>query len=315
MKTDKQIKGVSGVLVVNRIVNNFWQSDWQKVDQENDDAIDGIIHIRKQGELTGEVIYAQVKSGDGYKVITANRPDHIGVNLGKKHIASHRPRWSVLKGAVILIFVDNDEKAYWTDLKSQDSYSKENESIILVPNKQRFGAHSKGHFKGIGNFFSSEQSLKTITLTKGEISFLKISQPIKYSAREYYKTWSSSDITERLNPGLGEIYVNRSGWRHISRQKRGYDKIIFSWQLLAAAKRIILEVDKAYQIKKEETLAPDDSEYTLKDYISLRAKIIFPNRHQSIVKVILRRKKIIDKVNNTVTQKTWFYSVYEPYSN
>ena len=44
-----------------------WLSEnWSR----NDDGIDGIIHVRRHGELTGEVIYVQIKSGDGYKSIT-----------------------------------------------------------------------------------------------------------------------------------------------------------------------------------------------------------------------------------------------------
>lgn len=312
MKTDKNITGVTGTLVVHDIVNSYWKSDWQKVDQENDDAIDGIIHIRKNGELTGEVIYAQVKSGDGYKLITQNRPNHIGINVGNGYLESHRPRWNSLRGAVILIFVDNNKEAYWTNLKDNNSYTADNNSIILIPNKQRFGAHSKGHFRKIGDFFPQDRQLLTVRLERSELSYLKIDKPLKETARNFYKDWSNLVTAERTNPGLGVITVNRIGWRHISRSERGFDKIFQSWQLLSAAKKIIQTVDKAYQITKQETTSEDETEYILKDFISLRAKVIFPNRHESVVQVILRRKKIVNRVTNTIEQKVWFYSVYEP---
>ncbi len=312
MKTDKNITGTTGILVAHDIVNRCWKSDWQKIDQENDDAIDGIIHVRKDGELTGEVIYAQVKSGDGYKLITKNRPNYIGINVGNNYLDSHRSRWNRLRGAVILIFVDNNKEAYWTNLKDNNSYTAENNSIILIPNKQRFGAHSKGHFRKIGDFFPQDRELLTVRLERSDLSYLKIDKPLKETARNFYKDWCNSDTIERTNPSLGVVTVNRTGWRHISRSERGFDKIFQSWQLLSAAKKIIQTVDRAYQIKKQETISEGETEYIVKDFISLRAKVVFPNRHESVVQVILRRKKIVNILTNTIQQQVWFYSVYEP---
>lgn len=312
MKTDKQVVGVKGTLVVRSIINNFWKSDWEDVSPANDDAIDGIIHIRKNRELTGEVIYVQVKTGDGYKVETLNRPKQFGVNVGQKYIEDHKARWNAFRGAVILVFVDNNEKAYWTNLKSFDSFTDENKSIILLNKSQRFGAHSKGHFKKIGDVFLQDRQLTSVKMEKPDISYLRIDEPLKFTARKYYNRLGKIHPYFRTNPGLGEVIFNRCGWRHISRAKRGYDKIFQSWQLLSAALKIIQEVDKAFQITKQELISLDKSEYVLKDFISLRAKVIFPNRHESVIQVILRRKKTINKISNKIEQKVWFYSVYEP---
>ena len=38
MKTDKQIKGINGNLIVHGIINDYWKSDYQKIDQDNDDG-------------------------------------------------------------------------------------------------------------------------------------------------------------------------------------------------------------------------------------------------------------------------------------
>ena len=204
------------------------------------------------------------------------------------------------------------KKAYWTNLKDDNSFSKENTSIILIPNNQRFGAHSKGHFRNIGDFFPQDRQLTTIILKPSELSYLKINKPLRDTARGFYKEWGQMPIKERINPGLGPVIINRCGWRHISRLERGFDKIFQSWQLLSAAKRIIQTVDKAYQIRKQESTNEDKTEYILKDFISLRAKIVFPNRQESVVQVILKRKKIVNKLTNSIEQKVWFYSVYEP---
>ena len=122
MKTDKQIKGINGNLIIHGIINDYWKSDYQKIDQDNDDGIDGIIHVRRHGELTGEVIYVQIKSGDGYKSITKKRPEYIGINVGADYINEHKQRWNRLVGAVILIFVDDTKKSYWEDLKDENYY-------------------------------------------------------------------------------------------------------------------------------------------------------------------------------------------------
>ncbi|WP_448104625.1 DUF4365 domain-containing protein [Pedobacter panaciterrae] len=312
MKTDAQVTGINGHLFVHTLINNDWKSDWHKVDQDNDDALDGIIHIRKNGELTGECIYVQVKSGSGYKVLTDSRPNHIGINVGEKYIIDHTPRWDKLVGAVILIFVDSDKRAYWTDLKSHDSYSTTNKSIILVPKSQRFGAHSKGEFKKLGGHLLQDRDLKSIKLERSDLYYLNISKPVKFTSREFYKQWSNSPVSDRTNKGLGEVIVNRSGWRHISRTNRGFDKIFQSWQLLSAAKEIIKEVDKAYQITKQERPTENIGEFILKDFISLRAKVTFPNRQEGVIQVVLRRKRTTNTLTNKVEQKVWFYSVYEP---
>ena len=70
-------------------------------------------------------------------------------------------------------------------------------------------------------------------------------------------------------------------------------------------------VDKAYQITKHVSTFEDENQYILKDYISLRANIIIPNRNKTVIQVILRRSRTVNKVNRETNQKIWFYSVYE----
>jgi len=179
MKPISQIKGNAGLLKVSLLVEEKWKSDFNQVPQENDDGIDGIILIRKKGELTGEVIYTQIKAGSGYKKETKVRDGYIDINVGSEYILRHRPRWKLLPGAVILIFVDDDNKMYWTNLKSDNSYSDKNKSIILVKKSDRFGTHSKGHFKKISGIFPEDRLLKTLILKPNEIKILHINHPLK----------------------------------------------------------------------------------------------------------------------------------------
>ncbi|KTD39443.1 hypothetical protein Lmor_0094 [Legionella moravica] len=90
---------------------------------------------------------------------------------------------------------------------------------------------------------------------------------------------------ERFNTNFGEITVNRVDWRHISRPGRKPERIIKSWLLLGAAKKIIKEVNFYHRLgraTKKEYGQCDykyyDASLKLVDYIGLRAKINFPHR-------------------------------------
>lgn len=309
MKDKSAIKGISGTIKVHQVVNDLWNSDWIKFDQENDDGIDGVIQVRKKGEWTGEIIYVQVKSGNGYKVETKNRPNKIGIQLTDRYISSHRPRWNVLKGAVVLIFVDDNGKCFWTNLKDDESYSSVNRSIILIDKQNVFGLHSKGHFKKISGFFPEDRRLPVVKLSNDDLIFIKLNQPLNKSARLYYQELRNLPKNQRTNKTLGEIIINRVGWRHISRKQRGSDKVFQSWLLLSAAKRIIQEVNVLYEYRNKST---SSSELVLYSFYALRAKVIFPNRQESIVQVVIRGYRKYLSEQNKIEEKNWLYSVYEP---
>ena len=48
------------------------------------------------------------------------------------------------------------------------------------------------------------------------------------------------------------------------------------------------------------------------DHLGIRANVLFPHRHQSVVLTVLRRERLIPADADTVLrQKIWFLSVYE----
>jgi hypothetical protein len=77
---------------------------------------------------------------------------------------------------------------------------------------------------------------------------------------------------------------------------------------------MVLNITKAYQITKHVHNKEDKEtgQYELKDYLSLRAKVIFPNRNQTVIQVVLRRKRTGNRTTGEQNQTIWFYSVYEP---
>ena len=308
-----------GINVTSEIVKSLAGHDWQEFEQRNDDGVDGIILFRKNTEKTGEIFFVQVKCGQksgGYFQEYKKRPYHFGVNLTEKYINSHKPRWNSVPGPMILIFVDYDSsKAWWVDLKNEDSFTHENKQIVLVPKSQRFGIHSFGEFRKLKGYTFIDPSLEEIDIDISDTNYLSITanESIKHQAKRFYTNWSTSIAGQRWNPVLGEITVSRIGWRHLTRRKRRKSRIFQSFQLLGIAKKIIQRTTKFWQVKVHENKTLSDGSILITDFIGLRRKVMFSYRGATVVQVLLKRKRIINPTTKKIYSKVWFYSVYEPF--
>ena len=134
-----EISEASGIGHSALIIRTWWKCRFQELEARNDNGIDGMIFIKKNTIVTGEIIHVQVKGGSGYKIeYKTDYKDYIGINLGEEYINTHRPRWNLLNEPVILIFVDDQKSleqypdTWWIDLKSDDSYSKTAKGVILI---------------------------------------------------------------------------------------------------------------------------------------------------------------------------------------
>ncbi|WP_157787529.1 DUF4365 domain-containing protein [Pusillimonas noertemannii] len=309
---------------VSRMVENLWESGWQEYSASNDDAIDGVILMRRGSAKptdTGGVVFVQVKcGGNGYRQDQKQYPEHIGIALGVGYIEVHRPRWMRVPGPAVLVFVDDsadrmNPPAWWVDLKDECSYSPTNRGMILIPKEQRFAHHTKGDFHRLCGSQTQDRTLNTIELNRTEtlIPNLGRTESIRNDAWEFYKVWRS-DSRSRLNPTLGEILVNRVGWKHITRRGRLPERIVQSWMLLGAAKQIVAQEPKVLNFGRASIHDLEDGSKLVNDYLGLRSKIIFPYRHHAVVQVVLKRTRIIHPSpswQGTDRQKIWFYSVYE----
>lgn len=286
---------------------------WQELDHINDDGIDGLILDRKRERHTGTIYHVQVKCGEGWAKRVKKRPGFLTLNLGPKYIKDHRPRWNALQGPVILVYVDfHSRKAWWCDLKSESSYCPaEAQGAVLLPCAQRFGHHSLGHLRSLRGFSDLDRSLVKIELGRRDLVLPSFSRTLKSQAWEFYRAWASEDQAGRSNPKLKEVQVSRVGWRHITRRGRGLINITQSLMLLGAARRIIMENDAPYQIAHPRTRDTSQA-ITMSDHLSLRSKVLFPNRQQAVVQVILLRKQSVEHRTGAIDSKLWFYSVHEP---
>lgn len=319
---DNRAKERIGINKVANVVEIQWRSGWQEYAAHNDDAVDGVILMRK-GEKkptdTGGVVFVQVKCGAaGYRADQAQYPNHICVKLGREYISKHKPRWDSVPGPMVLVFVDEtvseqNPPAWWVDLRS-DCISPTNEGIIRIPLTQRFSHHSKGDFHRLCGPGPSDRNLPTLKLTNVELVQIDLGrkESIRNDAWKFYKDWRDS-TDGYVHATAGRIYINRVGWKHITRRGRSPHRILSSWMLLGAAKQMILrDVPHSY-LGHASVTSLESGSTRIVDYLGLRANIIFPYRHEAVVQCVLKRNRLVDaRFTSSERQKVWFYSVYEP---
>ncbi|MDB5117702.1 MAG: hypothetical protein JWQ79_3194 [Mucilaginibacter sp.] len=289
-------------------------------------ALDGIIHVCKsRGQLTGDQINVQIKTGKSYLAKT-ERDSNLLINL-------HDPRafkkwkkiWLNVPGVMLFLFADYENdygkppKIYWADLKEKLSYAPNNSPKIFIPKDQVLDSsflNGLGSLTGYKATYSYSSNLPEITIlvhSQKTVS-LSRSESLKETAMNFYKSWRSAVLNDRVSPVFGEVLVNRVGWKNISRNSRKKDRIAQSWQLLGVAKEIIKTVKKATLIRKQYKFRYDQAtnSVTFKKYYYLRAKVRFDHRSESVVYVILRQITTESSYNRTILDdKVWFYNVYE----
>jgi len=312
---DSTIQDFRGTSHVEKIVRVDWRSKWQEIARLNDDAVDGIIFLKRGRRPTSAIAFAQVKCGPGYRKDAQIRPNHIGVQVGAKYIEDHLPRWRSLTFPVVMIYVDpssnpKEPEAWWTDLKSPESYTNSNQNIILLPKYQKFGPHSKGDFFKLCGPKIHYQRLTKLKLTSDDLKQGSLSDSLKTNARNYYTHWSNSSSSARTNPDLGEIIVNRVGWRHITRNDRLSLAVSQSFQLLPVAAKIIREVTPAKTLRAWAEKIIDQNRI-FDDLLCLDAQVYFPHRQSTVVRVVLMRRRTFFDASGTSDSRIWFYSVFE----
>lgn len=305
--------GAAGVSLVKSQVQARLKSDWQDIDAENDDGIDGAIFLRHREKFFGRILFVQVKSGPSYKIdYRRENTGFIGVQIGEDYIISHRPRWDALPGPVILIYVEDPDasspKMYWQDLKKASSYSATNKAVVLVPRQQTFGSEAKGALRRLTGSVPDQLPLTRIDLsqTKSTLATPRFSQRV---ARSFYRHWSQS--SDRTHPELGVIEVTNLGWRHMTRNGRRPENILNGFMLMEAAREMVVQGAGWRQLgsaKMRERARTID----IVDMLALRAEVIFRHRAPGPVQVILRRTRSIDKTDGVrVVREIRFLSVHE----
>lgn len=330
MSIDNKILDNLGVQTVTGFIENRIFCGWQDYFAKNDNAFDGIIIMRKgRSKLieTGGLIFTQIKCGrtGGYKVIRQNDSDHIGVNVGKSYIESHRERWNKVESPAILIFIDADSynfdqpddralSGYWVNLKDENAYCKTNKSLIRVPKINKLNLHTKSDFHKLCGSSVNDYQLDRVSIKNDENLPITLGarSNLKKEAWSYYKNWAQN-TNEHFHPKLGRILVNRMGWKHITRKGRANQRIIASWMLLPVARKMIRNISNYQKLdnRKQISFHKGQGQVLVRDYLSLKALVSFTYRDSSLIQVILKRDKILDIEGNLISEKIWFYSIFE----
>lgn len=330
MRIDNRILDNLGVQTVTGFIENRIFCGWQDYFAKNDNAFDGMIIMRKGRSNvieTGGVIFVQIKCGKtgGYKVLRNIDPDHIGVKVGSDYIESHRERWNKVESPSILIFIDADNynfdnpdnkalDGYWVDLKDNAAYCQSNRNLIRVPKKNKLNLHTKSEFHKLCGDKVNEYKLDKLFIKNDDCLPIALGKNtyLKKEAWNYYKNWALN-TNEHFHPKLGRILVNRMGWKHITRKGRANNRIVASWLLLPVARKMIRLIKDYQRLGERIEIAyhKGDGLILVRDYLSLKALVSFTYRDSSLVQVILKRDKIIDIKGNVISEKIWFYSVFE----
>lgn len=312
MPSDTRPQARIGINFVSSVVEEHWRSGFQELKPENDDGLDGLVLMRRNGHDTGQVVWVQVKGGPSWRIGWKTRPDDIGIKLGKAYIESHRPRWGRVRGPCILVMVEPRSKhrrrAWWFDLKDPLTYPDSRTDVLVTSRERTFGPHAKPAIANLARSQVEAVGLPVVVATRSELVQVPLSGSLLEHARGYYRAWASLPSTGRAC-ALGEVQVGRSGWRHMTRKGRGVERIHQSLHLLPMARRILLEA-KGHTWIRHHSSTPTPSGAILRDLVALRALVQFPHRDAALVQVLLKRKRTIDGGITTETL-LWFHSVYE----
>lgn len=310
-------KEAVGIRVVATFVREPWDCRWQEFEARNDNGVDGVIIMRRGSKETGGLVFVQVKcGGNGYRADQKKHPDRIGVNLGREYLEKHIPRWNSMPGPCVIVFVDDnvdkkDPPAWWGDLKDPSIYSSTNKHLLLLPKAQRFGSHSKGEFHKLCGAGPIDKVLPLVKVECEDLIIPKGKETLLQAARGFYKQWSRVSFPTK-NPTLGDVLVNRTGWRHITNQSRLAERQMQSLTLLGVARRMLDELDDIEMLGRARVTDSGEGWKKVVDHLGIRANVLFPHRHQSVVLIVLRRERLISSnAHSKPQQKIWFLSVYE----
>ncbi|RVN37948.1 DUF4365 domain-containing protein [Sinorhizobium meliloti] len=288
----KQRRGQLGVNTVERVVLKEWSSRWQPIDAHNDDGVDGLIFLERGGNLTGQIIYVQVKCQQ-IKPVENRIHVQLPKTMGEKPTDPWR-RWERLVGAAILVHVNPITlEAHWVDLQGLPS----EQVTVDVPLDQRFNRNAKIAIAKLCGTLHRDIVTKKIQTVASDFPHLRSKDHIQPASRRLYR-----ELNEiRIGTSDHRVVFTREGWRHITRPGRP-ELTRFQSLVLLGVIRPLLAAMTPHDLKRQPTPHEDYPE----EYYTLKAAVIFPFRQGSIVKIVLHRKAS-DEQNLYK-----FHTIYEP---
>lgn len=295
MAREKRAKiGQLGVNVVERLVINELLWRWQPLDQQNDDGLDGLIMVEnRKGELTGQIIFAQVKCWSKKRP----RSGILKLNIDPKKLEVRARRWRRVAGASIVIWVDpTNLEAFWADLQNPATIAGKS---VLISLKDKLNGKSANRLKRLAGTQGEDNLLPELHATHADMQHIQPTKLLKQYSKRFF-----TDVGTVKSPDLriGAVHFSRVGWKHITRPERPVSRVVQSLHLLRIAKRIVEEVPDAQLLRR--IGGPNNPA----EIYALTARVTFQHRDAAVVRVIILRQ--LASATNPMP-KSWFYSVYE----
>nr|WP_325249321.1 DUF4365 domain-containing protein [Amylibacter sp.] len=293
LKTQRQ--GQLGVNAVERIVLGSWNARWQPLEAHNDDAVDGLIFLENGGELSGQIVFAQVKCVKA----TRRRDGVYAIPIAAEQLSRNLDAWRKVVGAAIVILVDpGDLKARWVNIKPDEATTS---AQILVPGDQLFDSRAKNKISRLcGTLHHDMQAQKVHTFAE-DFLHLRSNKHVQKASRDLYK---QLETVQTHFGGSGErVCFDRDGWRHITRPNRSQLSRYQSFVLLGAARKILRSCSRPLTNLCTGTTA--DREFA---YYQIDSMVSFPFRQTGLVRLVLRKSMCASSPN----QELKFWTIYEP---
>lgn len=339
-RVDTNLQGQEGAAWISWIVEGLWGCGVEVISASNDDGVDAIILLKRRPGLasyagpTGDLIFAQIKTG----YVDGVPGQDYSIPFDADKLSNWRSKWAAYPGPAVMINViprrlirakakadavpgvpiaaSEVPIAYWTDLKRPDSFQS---NKVLFRLKNRFDADTKSSFFNLCWRWAEFRKLPIIQLNDSEKAFNDEEQPdymgstpMRVVARNYFKNLKKAS---EADTALLQATITWRGWEHITRMERPARTKQQSIQLLPAVARILLTNSgvmpvTARPVSPMPPMKPCNGQELHRGFDTLTARVVFYERHEAVVRVILERTKLFER-GKFVRETVIFYSVYE----
>lgn len=312
-QVDTNTQGQEGVAWVRWIVEGLWGCGLEVISANNDDGVDAIILLKRRPTLkmyagpTGDLIFVQIKTG----YVREAPQSSYSLKFDRERMLKWRLRWAAYPGPAVMIHViprrltKSEPKAFWVDLKK---FSPGKEEEVSFDFRHRFDLSAKSTFYNLCWRWAEFRQLQVIYSDQSLNLLGKSPDNLGVAAKKYYKEWKSESKTF---PSKFSAAITWQGWEHITRLERPRITKQQSLMLLPVAKQMLqtgtsLIATPVTHWKDK----PQAGQQRLERYETITARVIFRERHEAVVRVVLKRTQLLAK-GNLAYESVVFYSVYE----
>lgn len=302
---------------VRSIASRRFGGEFFEFPQRTDNGFDGLIVWREKGNVI-DVIYVQCKGGDSYLPVryrgganysAVNKEEKFRIQgLSREYVKKHKEVWSKVASPAILVVTNSNDKAWWADLKSNDTYDATGEELY-INNKRNFNINTKKELKNLLTKKSRQKEIPELKIQSSYLSNYLVSSSLKEVAKQTYIDLGKIKMKSACIELDGKIRFTRVGWRHITRTKRSKERIIQSLLLLSIVKEIINNATDYEKVEAKYFNDERTGKKTILEKLVIQAECSFKYRFPSIVRIVLLRKREFSEGKEI--EKVWFYSVYE----